>query len=162
MIKQSWNDITVKRDIINDTLSGTLSKKSLNAIINDTYTSGAADIWADTWVASPYTVGASGAITSASTSVPWGTISADSGKVTLGSIGGNVEVLGDTNITGNLKVDGVDLGASLKKIEERLNILRPNADIEARWEELKALGDQYRALEEEILGREALAILLSK
>ena len=38
----------------------------------------------------------------------------------------------------------------LKRIEERINILTVNAELEAEWEELKELGNQYRALEQRI------------
>jgi hypothetical protein len=38
----------------------------------------------------------------------------------------------------------------LTKIESRLAILRPNERLESEWEELKSLGDQYRALEKQI------------
>ena len=54
--------------------------------------------------------------------------------------------------------DGADLklgDQSLKKfiedVSERLNILQPNIKIEGEWEELRALGELYRAKEREIL-----------
>ena len=36
------------------------------------------------------------------------------------------------------------------KIEQRLNILHPNEKLEAEWDELRALGEQYRALEKQL------------
>lgn len=63
-------------------------------------------------------------------------------------------VEGGADISGGLKVDGVDIGAALKRIEERLAVLRPNPELEEKWTELKELGHRYRQLEEEILSKE--------
>jgi hypothetical protein len=40
--------------------------------------------------------------------------------------------------------------------------MRPNADLEQRWDDLKALGDRYRELEKEILEKEKIWDLLKK
>ena len=47
-------------------------------------------------------------------------------------------------------INGVSLSSTLKAIESRLAMLKPAEHLEAEWEELKRLGDEYRALEEEI------------
>ena len=47
----------------------------------------------------------------------------------------------------DVKINGVSLTGVLKNIEERLNILRPNKELEADWDQLRELGDQYRRLE---------------
>ena len=47
----------------------------------------------------------------------------------------------------DIKINGVSLTGVLKNIEERLNILRPNKELEADWDQLRELGDQYRRLE---------------
>ena len=47
----------------------------------------------------------------------------------------------------DVKINGVSLTGVLKNIEERLNILRPNKELEAEWHQLRELGDQYRRLE---------------
>ena len=66
-----------------------------------------------------------------------------------------VGTLSDTN-SGAITVQGenadiVIRGKSMVKwmeqIEERLNILSPNVQLEAEWEELRELGDRYRELE---------------
>ena len=44
---------------------------------------------------------------------------------------------------------------AIKKIEERLNILHPNTKLEEEWEELRALGEQYRKLEQHIKDKQA-------
>jgi hypothetical protein len=44
-------------------------------------------------------------------------------------------------------VNGKSLIDTLMALEKRLDILVPNPKLEAEWEELKRLGDEYRALE---------------
>ena len=39
----------------------------------------------------------------------------------------------------------------MKRVEERLAILEPNKKLEAEWAELKELGEQYRAMEQDLL-----------
>ena len=55
----------------------------------------------------------------------------------------------------DIKINGESLIDMLRNIEQRLNILQPNPDLESEWEELRALGDQYRALEQHILKKQA-------
>lgn len=43
----------------------------------------------------------------------------------------------------------------MERVEERLNILHPNEKLETEWEELRALGEQYRSLEQRIKGKQA-------
>ena len=50
----------------------------------------------------------------------------------------------------DIDVNGVSLMATLKRIEERINLLTVNTELEAEWDELRELGDQYRALEQRI------------
>jgi hypothetical protein len=38
----------------------------------------------------------------------------------------------------------------LHRIEERLNILTPNKKLEAEWDQLRELGEQYRELEKKL------------
>ncbi len=46
--------------------------------------------------------------------------------------------------------------------EARLAILHPNEKLEEKWEELKKLGDAYRALEKDILEKEQIWNTLKK
>jgi hypothetical protein len=55
----------------------------------------------------------------------------------------------------DIEVNGWSLIDAIQKIEERLNILHPNTELETEWEELRALGDQYRKLEKQILEKQA-------
>ncbi len=68
----------------------------------------------------------------------------------------------DAVFNGDIKIRGVSLDERLNVIEERLGILRPNNDLEGRWEKLKALGEEYRRLEKEILEGEDIWATLKK
>jgi len=50
----------------------------------------------------------------------------------------------------DIEINGESLIDMLRNIEQRLNILKPNEKLESEWEELRALGDQYRELEARI------------
>lgn len=64
--------------------------------------------------------------------------------------GTSLKVKGDAEIDGDIKLNGRSMSDLLDKIEQRLALLTPNTELEAEWEELKALGDQYRQLEQYI------------
>lgn len=68
----------------------------------------------------------------------------------------------DAEFKGEVTIRGVKLDERLNAIEERLGILRPNNDLEGRWEKLKALGEEYRKLEKEILEGEDIWATLKK
>ena len=67
-----------------------------------------------------------------------------------------LHVKGDAEIDGDLKIKGKSLSDAIDNIEKRLAILHPNKDLEERWEQLKALGEQYRELEKDILEKEKI------
>lgn len=73
-----------------------------------------------------------------------------------------LKVSGDAEFEGDVKIKGVSMSDRLDAIEERLGILRPNNDLEGRWEKLKELGEEYRKLEKEILEKESMWDLLKK
>ena len=58
-----------------------------------------------------------------------------------------LEVSGDAVFKGNIRVKGRDLTDWLEQVESRLAILQVNPDMEAEFDELKALGDAYREAE---------------
>ena len=68
----------------------------------------------------------------------------------------------DAEFKGEVTIKGVKLDDRLTAIEERLGILRPNNDLEGKWEKLKALGEEYRKLEQEILEGESIWATLKK
>jgi hypothetical protein len=97
---------------------------------------------------SPYTISATGGPytinSGAGTGInsPWYSTSVGA-KIRLDGEGADIEV------------NGWSLVSAIKQIEERLNILTPNAELEKEWEELKALGEQYRKLEQHIRDKQA-------
>ena len=73
-----------------------------------------------------------------------------------------LHVKGDAEFEGDVKIKGKSISETLDKIEARLAILHPNEKLEAKWEELKALGDKYRELEKEIIEKEKMWNILKK
>jgi hypothetical protein len=62
----------------------------------------------------------------------------------------------------DIKVGGKSLTDAIEKIEERLGILKPNPELEDRWEQLKALRKQYMDLEKDLLEKEKMWEILKK
>ena len=58
--------------------------------------------------------------------------------------------------------DGVSLKKTLQGINDRLAILQVNPELEAEFDELHALGEQYRALEKKILEKKKVWTALNK
>lgn len=96
-------------------------------------------------------------LTSNGTGAGWATISADPNLQ-----GQTLSVKGNADITGELTVQGVKLSDRLDRIEERLAILRPNEELEAKWENLRGLRKAYMELEAEIKEKEAMWGILKK
>ena len=126
---------TAAASITTGTVGATLSTTNTGSLMwnNPTYTA----------TASPYSV---------ATSTSWGNISS----------GHNLHVNGGAVFEEDIKVKGVMLSERLDAIEERLGILRPNNDLEGKWEKLKALGEEYRRMEKEILEGESIWETLKK
>ena len=59
---------------------------------------------------------------------------------------GTIDLRGEN---ADIRVNGESLMKTLQSIQDRLNMLRPNTELEAEWDQLKELGDQYRKLEAE-------------
>jgi hypothetical protein len=91
-----------------------------------------------------------------------GTISTGGNWTTYNNQPSILKVEGDAEFKGEVTIRGVKLDDRLTAIEERLGILRPNNDLEGKWEKLKALGDEYRKLEQEILEGENIWDILKK
>jgi hypothetical protein len=97
-----------------------------------------------------YNLGANVSITGIG--VPWSntTISNDTYTLNAGwntGRSGKIKLEGDN---ADIEVNGKSLMGMINAIEQRLNILKPNPALESEWAELRALGDQYRALEANI------------
>lgn len=69
----------------------------------------------------------------------------------VGAALGNSGKLSLQGENADIVINGESLVAMLKRIEERMNILSVNHDLEEEWEELRALGEQYRELEKHII-----------
>lgn len=120
--------------------------------------------------------GGSGAtLTTAGGGLMWGNVGTPytytGAPGTISSAGGNwntytspqvLKVTGNAEFEGEVSIRGVKLDDRLNAIEERLGILRPNNDLEGKWEKLKALGEEYRKLEQEILEGEKIWATLKK
>jgi hypothetical protein len=114
-----------------------------------TTTTGGSLMWGN--VGTPYTYAGSP-----------GTISAGGNWTTYNNQPSILKVAGDAVFDGEITIRGVRLDERLTAIEERLGILRPNNDLEGKWEKLKALGEEYRKLEKEILEGENIWDMLKK
>ena len=83
--------------------------------------------------------------TSGSQGANW---TATSQIVTVGATSSSaLKVSGDANITGNLTVNGVDIGIMLAKIQDRLAILVPDPARLDKYEALKQAYEHYKILE---------------
>jgi hypothetical protein len=71
-------------------------------------------------------------------------------------------VKGDSEFDGDVKIKGVSISETLEKIENRLAILHPNEELEAKWERLRELRRQYIELEKDILEKEKIWNILKK
>lgn len=85
---------------------------------------------------------------------PWSSLTSGITTNNTLHVKGKSEFENDVEIKGNITVNGVNLIEALTNIEKRLNILRVNRELEESWQELRELGEKYRALEAEIITRE--------
>ena len=76
--------------------------------------------------------------------------------------GTKLQVKGDAEFEGDVKLKGKSLDKTLTKIEERLAILHPNEKLEEKWEKLRELRKQYRELEADILEKEKIIEILKR
>ena len=57
---------------------------------------------------------------------------------------GSIEIKGED---ADIKINGKSMKTWMEAVEERLNILTPNPALEKEWDDLRRLGERYRALE---------------
>jgi hypothetical protein len=69
---------------------------------------------------------------------------------TTTSIESTLQVRGDSEFAGDITVKGRSLTEFMDSVEQRLCILRPNTKLESEWDQLRALGEQYRELEQQL------------
>jgi len=85
--------------------------------------------------------------------------------ITLSNINpgsGTLQVKGNAEFEGDIKLNGKSLNETLDKLEERLAILHPNERLEEKWEKLKELRKQYMELEADILEKEKIMEILKR
>lgn len=82
--------------------------------------------------------------------------------ISTNAVSPELMVRGDVDITGDIIIKGKSLCETLEGIEQRLGILKPNQELEEKWDKLKALGDMYRELEKEIIAQEEIYSILKK
>ena len=75
---------------------------------------------------------------------------------------GTLQVKGDAEFDGDIKLKGKSLDKTLTRIEERLAILHPNEKLEEKWVKLKELRKQYQELEADILEKEKIVEILKR
>jgi hypothetical protein len=92
---------------------------------------------------SPNTVVGGGFTMGATYTPPWFTQSNTTPRINLD--GENADIV----------VNGHSLVEAINSIRDRLNCLQINPELEAEWDQLKDLGDQYRELERQILAKQA-------
>lgn len=73
-----------------------------------------------------------------------------------------INVNGDAVFHGNIEWQGRDMREWFARVEARLGMLQTNPKMEAEWDELKVLGDQYRALEQKLLEQQQIFNILKK
>jgi hypothetical protein len=77
----------------------------------------------------------------------------------------NVPISGRMELRGNqadIVINDVSLNDTIRSIQDRLNMLRPNRELEADWDQLRELGEQYRQLEKQLMEKQRAWDLLRK
>ena len=131
-----------------------------SSILNDTITVNMDSI-NTTWLS-----GASGSnaytYTTNGTNLAWNTIGISNTAWNTTSIENTLQVKGDSEFDGDITVKGRSLTEFMDSVEQRLNILRPNAALEAEWDQLRELGEQYRELEQQLAEKAQMWALLQR
>ena len=73
-----------------------------------------------------------------------------------------LNVKGDAEFEGDIKLKGKSLSDTLSKLEERLSILHPNKKLEEKWEKLRELRQEYMKLEADIIEKEKIWATLKR
>lgn len=127
---------------INVTGGGPYSISGLTLNPTNAWTTGTYNSMVGTVSAGAINAGAIGSSGIGSGSL-WTTQSPASGKINLSGEGADVTV------------NGWSLVEAVKRIEDRLGLFQPNPELESEWEDLQALGEQYRKLEQHIRDKQA-------
>ena len=71
------------------------------------------------------------------------------GTLTASNYNAGLDLKGDADI----KIDGMSLKDFMKQVTLRLNMMVPHPELERQWDELRTLGEAYRACEKECLDK---------
>jgi hypothetical protein len=121
-------------DTTDDTLTDLLGEVAITVDPNDTPS---------------YTVSSSPWVTGSTISA-WGQ---NNWSINDSNVAAIIEASGKLSLQGtnaDIEINGQSLTQMLRRIEERINILTVNTELESDWDELRELGNQYRALEQRI------------
>ena len=88
-------------------------------------------------------LGGNGYTYTTNTTSPWISVS-NGGTGSSPALSSSIEIQGED---ADIKMNGKSMKAWMEKVEERLNILTPNPKLEKEWDDLRRLGNRYRALE---------------
>ena len=89
-------------------------------------------------------LGGTGYTIGTTTSSPWIATGTGTNPAMVVNQGGSLEIKGED---ADIKINGKSMKTWMEAVEERLNILTPNPELEADWDDLRRLGQRYRALE---------------
>ena len=115
----------------------------------DTYSVDLSGVYSSVSLTSPYTVSSginfpNAVYTTSTVNSPWVQSPPMAGpKIKLDGADADIEI------------NGVSLWRTMQEISNRLNIMHTNPELETQWAELRALGEQYRKLEQHILDKQA-------
>ena len=115
----------------------------------DTYSVDLSGVYSSVSLTSPYTVSSginfpNAVYTTSTVNSPWVQSPPMAGpKIKLDGADADIEI------------NGVSLWRTMQEISNRLNIMHTNPELETQWSELRALGEQYRKLEQHILDKQA-------
>jgi hypothetical protein len=125
-----------------------------SVVLNSTMSSGLSP--------TPYTY----TTTTTGSGITYNPLNVYNGNLTIGGNGSNnvhIDADGLTMKQGaDIKIGGKSLCEAIEKIEERLGILKPNPELESRWDQLRELRNQYIEMERDLLEKEKLMKILKE
>jgi hypothetical protein len=76
------------------------------------------------------------------------------GAYSFAPAGNNIASVGlDLRNGADVKIDGLSLKDFMQQVSLRLNLMVPNPQLEREWDELRTLGEAYRACEKECMDK---------
>lgn len=99
------------------------------------------------------------------TSSPYVYTSGTTGSYSIAPASNSVHINGDGIVMqdgADIVVGGKSLTQAIEKIEQRLAILKPNPELESRWQQLQDLREQYVEMERDLLEKEKIMKILKE